>query len=54
LREAFRASISDNAGLPGCDLVIVARSNVATAAFGDLRTAAATALASLARRVATA
>ena len=54
LREAFRTAISDNAGLPGCDLVIVARSKVAAAAFGDLRTAAATALASLARRVATA
>jgi len=54
LREAFRAAIGDLAGLPGCDLVIVARSHVATAAFGDLRTAAATALAALVRRVATA
>jgi ribonuclease P protein component len=53
LREAFRAAIGDLAGGgPGCDLVIVARPQSASAAFADLRRAAAAALASLAERVA--
>jgi len=54
LREAFRAAITGLASGPGCDLVIVARPQVAAAPFGDVRTAAASALASLARRVRTA
>ena len=54
LREAFRAAIADLAGGPGCDVVIVARPQVAAAPFADLRAAAATALASLAQRVRTA
>jgi len=54
LREAFRVAIRDLARRPGCDIVIVARSQTATAEFGDLRKAAATALESLAPRVATA
>jgi ribonuclease P protein component len=54
LREAFRAAIRDLEQGPGCDVLIMARPQSATAAFGDLRTAAATALESLARRVATA
>jgi len=47
LREAFRAAIGDLASGPGCDLVIVARPRTASAAFGDLRTAASVALESL-------
>jgi ribonuclease P protein component len=54
LREAFRVAIGDLAGGPGCDILIVARPQVASAAFGDLRNAAASALESLAERVATA
>ena len=54
LREAFRVAIRELARRPGCDIVIVARSQTATAAVGDLRKAAATALESLAPRVATA
>ena len=54
LREAFRAAIADLARGPGCDVVIVARPQIASAAFGDLRIAAATALDSLAQRLATA
>jgi ribonuclease P protein component len=52
LREAFRAAIRDLASGPGCDVVIVARPPTASAAFGDLRTAAAAALGSLAGRLA--
>jgi ribonuclease P protein component len=54
LREAFRAGIRDLGRVPGCDVVIVARPPIASVAFADLRTAAATALGSLAERVATA
>jgi ribonuclease P protein component len=54
LREAFRAAINDLARGAGCDIVIVARAPIASAAFADLRKAAATALDSLARHVATA
>lgn len=54
LREAFRFAIRDLAHGPGCDVVIVARSPTASAPFADLRKAAATALDSLAERVATA
>lgn len=54
LREAFRLSIHELERGPGCDLVIVARSQTASASFADLRKAAATALDALARRVATA
>jgi ribonuclease P protein component len=52
LREAFRAAIGDLASGPGCDIVIVARPHTASAAFADLRKAAAVALGSLAGRVA--
>jgi ribonuclease P protein component len=52
LREAFRAEISGLTKGPGCDLVIVARPQTASAAFADLRRAAASALGSLAERVA--
>jgi ribonuclease P protein component len=52
LREAFRLSIHDLERGPGTDLVIVARSQTGSAAFADLRKAAATALGSLAHRVA--
>jgi ribonuclease P protein component len=52
LREAFRAAIHDLATSPGCDIVIVARPATASAIFGDLRTAAAAALGSLAGRLA--
>lgn len=54
LREAFRAAIVGLARGAGYDVVIVARPAVAAAAFADLRTAAAVALASLARRARTA
>jgi ribonuclease P protein component len=54
LREAFRIAIRDLAQSPGCDVVIVARPQTASAAFADLRKAAATALDSLVQRVATA
>jgi ribonuclease P protein component len=53
LREAFRASIGELASGPGCDIVIVARPQTASAAFADLRKAASVALGSLAERVAT-
>ena len=52
LREAFRAAIGDLASGPGCDIVILARPHTASAAFADLRKAAAVALGSLAGRVA--
>jgi len=52
LREAFRAAIVELASGPGCDIVIVARPNTASAPFADLRKAAATALGSLVERVA--
>lgn len=52
LREAFRGAIRDLAQGPGCDLVIVARPPTASAPFADLRTAAATAIGSLAARLA--
>jgi ribonuclease P protein component len=52
LREAFRAEIGDLSGGPGCDLVIVARAQTASAAFADLRRAAAAALGSIAERAA--
>jgi ribonuclease P protein component len=52
LREAFRAAIGDRASGPGCDIVIVARPETASAAFGDLRKAAALALGSLVERLA--
>ncbi len=52
LREAFRMAIRDLARGPGCDVVIVARAQTASAPFADLRKAAATALDSLAERVA--
>jgi ribonuclease P protein component len=51
LREAFRAAIGDLAGAVGCDIVIVARPRTASAAFGDLRTAASEALGSVRERV---
>ena len=54
LREAFRAAIAGLAKGPGYDVVIVARPQTAHAPFGDLRTSAATALVSLALRVASA
>jgi ribonuclease P protein component len=54
LREAFRGAIAELRGDEGMDLVIVARPRLASAAFTDLRTAAAIALDSLPRRVATA
>jgi ribonuclease P protein component len=54
LREAFRTTIAELERGPGYDLVIVTRSHVATAPFGDLRAAASAALASLARRARTA
>jgi ribonuclease P protein component len=52
LREAFRAAIGDLAGVPGCDLVIVARPRAASAAFDDLRKAASVALESFVERAA--
>jgi ribonuclease P protein component len=52
LREAFRAAITELANGPGCDVVVVARPPVATAAFGDIRKAAATAVGSVAGRLA--
>ena len=52
LREAFRAEIVRFASGPGSDLVIVARPKTASAAFTDLRTAAALALRSLMERAA--
>jgi ribonuclease P protein component len=54
LREAFRAAITPLKGGQGYDVVIVTRPDVAAASFGDLRLAAATALAALARRARTA
>ena len=50
LREAFRAEIGELANRPGCDLVIVARPQTASAAFADLRKAAGVALVSVAER----
>jgi ribonuclease P protein component len=52
LREAFRAEIGDLSGGPGCDLVIVARAQTASAAFADLRKAAGAALGSITERAA--
>jgi ribonuclease P protein component len=54
LREAFRAAIADLARGPGCDIVIVARPQVAGVPFADVRAAAGATLASLAQRVRTA
>jgi ribonuclease P protein component len=54
LREAFRTAIAGLASGPGYDVVIVTRPEAAATPFLDLRTAAATALASLGRRVRTA
>jgi len=54
LREAFRAAIRGLSRGPGFDIVIVARPQVASAGFGELRTSAVTALDSLVRRLATA
>lgn len=51
LREAFRITIQRLERAPGCDLVIVARSQAGSAAFADLKNGAATALESLSRRV---
>jgi ribonuclease P protein component len=51
LREAFRAEILARPAGPGADIVIVARPRTASAAFGDLRTAASEALGSLPERV---
>jgi ribonuclease P protein component len=51
LREAFRLAIRDLAGGPACDMVIVPRPQTASAAFGELRKAAAAALESVADRV---
>jgi ribonuclease P protein component len=48
LREAFRAEIGCLAGARGSDIVVVARPDTATAAFADLRKAAAAALGRLA------
>jgi ribonuclease P protein component len=50
LREAFRAEIGNLASGPGCDMVIVARPQTASASFADLRNAANAALGSLAKR----
>jgi ribonuclease P protein component len=52
LREAFRAAIGDRVNGPAWDIVIVARPQTASAAFGELRTAASVALGSLAERLA--
>jgi ribonuclease P protein component len=52
LREAFRLSIRDLENAPGSDLVIVARDRTGSAAFADLRKAAAAALGSLVQRAA--
>jgi ribonuclease P protein component len=54
LREAFRGAVSELAPRAGVDIVIVARAPIASAAFADLRKAAAGALERLAERVATA
>jgi ribonuclease P protein component len=54
LREAFRTAIADLGPGVGVDIVIVARPETASAAFAELRSAAAGALGILARRVATA
>lgn len=51
LREAFRITIQSLESAPGCDLVIVARSQSGSAAFADLKNGAATALDSISRRV---
>ena len=50
LREAFRAAIGELEDASACDVVIVARPQTATAAFADLRRAAAATLGSLAER----
>jgi ribonuclease P protein component len=52
LREAFRWAIAGLASRAGCDLVIVARPQAGSAAFADLRKAAAVALESLSDRLA--
>jgi ribonuclease P protein component len=51
LREAFRLAIGDLGGGPACDMVIVARPQTASTAFGELRKAAAAALDTVAERV---
>ena len=53
LREAFRAATAELASSRGYDVVVVARAGTASAAFVELRGAAAHALGSLARRLAT-
>jgi ribonuclease P protein component len=50
LREAFRAEIAELPRRIGSDVVIVARPLAESAAFGDLRKAAAAALGSLTTR----
>ena len=52
LREAFRVAIAEVSSGRGYDVVVVARAATASAAFVDLRTAAARALGSLAGRLA--
>jgi ribonuclease P protein component len=54
LREAFRAAIRELPDGAGCDVLIVARPQLASADFADLRKAATTALGSLTQRLATA
>jgi len=51
IREAFRAAIGDLKRGPGRDIVIVARPQIASTAFADLRNAASGALESLGERV---
>ncbi len=53
LREAFRTAIRDLKRGPGCDVVIVARPQIASTAFADLRKAASGVLESLGERVST-
>jgi ribonuclease P protein component len=53
LREAFRLGVGDLQRGPGYDVVIVARSPIASTAFADLRRAASRALESLAQQVST-
>jgi len=50
LREAFRAAIGELKRGPGYDAVIVARPQISSTAFADLRIAASAALESLAGR----
>jgi ribonuclease P protein component len=50
LREVFRAAIGELPRGRGCDVVIVARPQTASAPFADLRKAASVTLGSLAER----